>query len=221
MFHQAHAPLESPLEKLQKEGGIKAITSILTSKPKQKHRSHVTWKTPEKGGHKQPKSPLDPDFVFGCNDDSLSDDSSDEEECSPEEKAQRKVARKHLYKVAIRNCTQHSSVCTEDKLLKRPPLPTTIFWNGKSGINLERFIDRFSGHITMQTHMGCILMDDIALLWLKHADPTVVLSMGLQRGIHPCLRHVSAKQFIEDVVWFFWSHETGHHRQRQEHHSTV
>ena len=55
----------------------------------------------------------------------------------------------------------------------------------------------------MQTHMGHILMDDIALLWLKHADPTVVLSMGLQRGIHPCLRHVSAKQFIEDEVWFF------------------
>ena len=64
MFHQAQTPLESPLEKLQKEGGIEAITSILTSKPKQKHRSHVTWKTPGKGGHKQPKSPLDPDFFL-------------------------------------------------------------------------------------------------------------------------------------------------------------
>ena len=42
MFHQAETPLESPLEKLQKEGGIEAITSTLTSKPKQKHRLHVT-----------------------------------------------------------------------------------------------------------------------------------------------------------------------------------
>ena len=49
LFHQAQTPLESPLEKLQKEGGIEAITSILTSKPKQKQRSHVTWKTPGKG----------------------------------------------------------------------------------------------------------------------------------------------------------------------------
>ena len=51
--------------------------------------------------------------------------------------------------------------------------------------------------------MGCIFLEDIALLWLKHGDATVVLSMAMQRGSHPCLHHVSAKQFIEDVVWLF------------------
>ena len=88
-------------------------------------------------------------------------------------------------------------------MLKRSPLPTTIAWNGKSGLHLERFIDQFAGHVTMQTHMGYILLEEIALLWLKHGDATVVLSMAMQRGVHPCLRHVSAKQFIEDVVWLF------------------
>ena len=51
--------------------------------------------------------------------------------------------------------------------------------------------------------MGYILLDEIALLLLKHEDATVVLIMAMQRGVHPCLHHVSAKQFIEDVVWLF------------------
>ena len=55
----------------------------------------------------------------------------------------------------------------------------------------------------MQTHMGHILLDEIALLWLKHGDATMALGVAMQRGVHPCLRHVSAKQFIEDVVWLF------------------
>ena len=62
------------------------------------------------------------------------------------------------------------------------------------------FIHQFAEHVTMQTHIGHILLEDIARLWLKHGDTTVVLSMAMHRDIHPCLHHVSVKQFIEAVV---------------------
>ena len=130
---------------------------------------------------------MDPNFAFGCNDALLIDDSEEDEGHPQEEQIKRKAARKHLCKVAIRNRAQHSSVCLKTKLLKRSPLPTAIAWNGKSGLHPERFIDQLARHVTMQTHMGYILLEDIALLWLKDGDATLALGMAMQRKfIHVC-----------------------------------
>ena len=66
-------------------------------------------------------------------------------------------------------------VCTSTIALKRSPLPITVQWLGKGGATFESYIDRITGHIAQQPHMGYLLLDTIALLWLKHGEPSIVL----------------------------------------------
>ena len=94
-------------------------------------------------------------------------------------------------------------VCISTTPLKRTPLPISIQWTGKGGTDFEKYIDRVTGHIAQQTHMGYLLLDPIALLWLKHGEPTCVLKLGIESGLHPSLHHVSASQFVMDIVWLF------------------
>ena len=73
----------------------------------------------------------------------------------------------------------------------------------KGGVTFESYINRVIGHISQQPHMGYLLLDSIPLLWLKHGKPTIVLKSGIQCRLHPSLHHVSASQFILDIVWLF------------------
>ena len=76
-------------------------------------------------------------------------------------------------------------------------------WNGRGGKDLEKFIDKVRGHVSQQAHMSYILQDEIALLWLKHGDPAVVIKKGMIKKINPCLYHISTSQFLIDVVWLY------------------
>ena len=86
---------------------------------------------------------------------------------------------------------------------KRSPLPISVQWTGKGGTDFEKYIDRITGHIAQQTHMGYLLVEYIALLWLKHGEATQVLKIGLEKRLHPSLQHVPASQFIIYIVWLY------------------
>ena len=87
--------------------------------------------------------------------------------------------------------------------LKRASLPTAISWNGKCGKDFEQFIDQFTGHVNMQPHMGYLLLDTIAVLWLLHGNATTVLTIGIQQKLHPSLVNITPEQFLTDVAWLF------------------
>ena len=94
-------------------------------------------------------------------------------------------------------------LCKSTTPLKTYPLPSSVYWNGKGGLEREKFIDKFAGHVTQQPHMGYILKEEIAVLWMKHVDPSLVLKLGMNSKIHPSLHHISPSQFIIDIVWLF------------------
>ena len=68
---------------------------------------------------------------------------------------------------------------------------------------MEQFIDKIKGHVAQQTHLGYILLDSVARLWIKHGSAKTVLLIGMQRQLHPSLHFISESQFNTDVVWFF------------------
>ena len=55
----------------------------------------------------------------------------------------------------------------------------------------------------MQPHLGHILLNDIYLLWCAWGNAEILLTMGMQRKIHPSLHNVSAEQFKLDLHWLF------------------
>jgi hypothetical protein len=151
-----------------------------------------------------PKSPLDVDFYVGCNDDLISSHANPSEtSLTSDQKEQGRQTRDWMRKAAQDAKSKMAVLCTSTTQLKRSPLPITVQWNGKGGFDFEKYIDKVTGHIAQQPHMGYLLLDSIALLWLKHGEATIVLKTGIQRGLHPSLHHVSASQFITDIVWLF------------------
>ena len=46
---------------------------------------------------------------------------------------------------------------------------------GKGGQEFECYIDRFTGHVSQQQHMGYLLNEKVAILWIKHGSPEVVI----------------------------------------------
>ena len=51
--------------------------------------------------------------------------------------------------------------------------------------------------------MGYLLLDPLAILWLKHGEASMVLKIGIQCCLHPSLHHVSTSQFIPHIAWLF------------------
>ena len=51
--------------------------------------------------------------------------------------------------------------------------------------------------------MSYLLLDSIAVLWLAHGVPKVVLQMGIQNNLHSSLAYISPSQFVSDVNWLF------------------
>ena len=94
-------------------------------------------------------------------------------------------------------------LCTSTHLLKRYPLPTEFSWNGQCGKDFEIFIQKFEGHIIQQAHMGYLICDKIATLWLTYGNPEIVLKLGIIQRIHPGLIHISCAQFESDVAWLY------------------
>ena len=72
-----------------------------------------------------------------------------------------------------------AKICTSTALLKRTPLPMTVVWMGKGGQEFEQYIDCFTGHVSQQQHMGYLLNEKVAILWLKHGSPEVVICIGM------------------------------------------
>ena len=97
-----------------------------------------------------PKSPLDKNYTMGCNDE-VYDDMEMNDELN-------QMVKTNQFWSTLHKQTELDlgRVCTYDVPLKRTPMQTSIFWNGKSK-TLEKFIDKFTGHINMQAHMAWIL----------------------------------------------------------------
>ena len=51
--------------------------------------------------------------------------------------------------------------------------------------------------------MGYLLLDQIALLWLKYGDTRAVLTVGIEKGLHASLSHISPSQFMIGVLWLY------------------
>ena len=85
-------------------------------------------------------------------------------------------------------------------LLKRSPLPTTIQWHGEPD-DLERFIDRFTGHVNQQPHMGHLLLPETHNAWMVLGNARAVLAWGLSRNLHSSLPFMSPSQFVQDLQW--------------------
>ena len=82
---------------------------------------------------------------------------------------------------------------------KEQSLPISVTWNGKGGIDFEKYLDKITGHVVQQAHMGYLLLDQISLLWLKYGDARIVLTIAIQDGLHASLPHISPSQFMLDV----------------------
>ena len=87
--------------------------------------------------------------------------------------------------------------------LKRAPLPPTIFWNGQCGKDFEEFIDKFTGHVAQQPHMGYILFDAIGAIWSQFKDAETVLRMATAQRVHISLFHITPHQLLNDMSWLF------------------
>ena len=162
--------------------------------PKGRHRKSVS----------QPlKSPFDPAFEVGCNDDMLSVTSTQPGTLTSDQQKKKKATKEWMRTQTNDTKARLATLCTNNQPLKRSPLPASVTWNGKAGDSLERFLDRVEGHINQQPLMSYILMDEIARLWMKHGNAETVLLLGMQRKLHPALHCVSPSQFINDVVWLF------------------
>ena len=51
--------------------------------------------------------------------------------------------------------------------------------------------------------MSYLLLDSIAVLWLTHGVPQIVLQIGIQNHLHSSLEYISPSQFVNDVNWLF------------------
>jgi len=176
----------------------------LTPFPKKKPARSFKPTHNRKGDYSIPKSPMDAGFQVGCNDKylDLSTIGSEGTLTSSQKKRKKKV-EDWMRSIRADSKAKTTSLCTTKTPLKRAPLPSSVSWNGKGGLLFEKFIQQFTGHVTQQSHMGYILTEKIAVLWLCHGDPTIVLQTGIQRKIHPSLIHISPSQFLIDIVWLY------------------
>ena len=151
-----------------------------------------------------PISPKDPRFHVGCNDDLLDLTTvGTEGTVTSQQRKHQKHTEDWLTNMRRKTKTKLANLCTNNIPLKRTSVPSSLAWNGKSGNALESFIDKFTGHIIQQSHMGYILNDKIAILWLKHGDAEIVLRLGMQRNLHTSLTYISPTQFEIDVQWLY------------------
>jgi len=119
------------------------------------------------------------------------------------QKEARDKTKEWLRKKCEETKVQLAKICSSTTALKRAPLPTTVVWNGKGGIEFEKFLDKFTGHVKQQQHMSYILKEQIAILWMKYGDAKYVIRVGMQERVHPSLAHISPSQFVSDTVWLF------------------
>ena len=150
-----------------------------------------------------PKSPWEPDYTAGCNDDHFSISNASEESQNSEQKRKATLIRDWKLETSKKSDVRLQDVCTSTTTLKRSPLPSTVIWSGKGGKEFERFIDKFTGHIAQQSHMGYLLLDTTALLWLKYGNPYQVLKIAVAKRIHPSITMISPTQFTSDIVWLY------------------
>ena len=78
-----------------------------------------------------------------------------------------------------------ATLCHNTTPLKRSALPPNVTWNGRAGVDFERYIDKFTGHVAQQSHMGYLLLEVTAMLWLKYGEPETVLRIGIAKNHHP------------------------------------
>src|SRR5210317_1128720 len=149
------------------------------------------------------KSPLDPDFNMGCNDDLLSETSSVTSEANTSIRNLKKETRNWKLKQQREVAAKLDRPCSDDLRLKRAPLPTSITWNGNAGKPLEDYISKFKGHVAQQDRLGYILKDELHRLWVKHGDPKRVLLIGIRTRRHPFLSFISVKQFLFNIAWLY------------------
>jgi len=173
-----------------------------TSKVKGKNRRSSFYRAGNRRGAAYATSPFDVEYEVGCNDDLFSNDTSHDGigSLASAKKAAMNKTREWLRKQ--REDAQIKFNKTE-VTLKRSPLPTSVVWNGKGGIEFEKFLDKFTGHVKQQQHMSYILKDEIAVLWMKHGNPQFVIRQGIKDKIHPSLNHISPSQFTSDTIWLF------------------
>ena len=77
----------------------------------------------------------------------------------------------------------------------------TVVWMGKGGQEFERYIDQFTGHVSQQQHMGYLLNEKVAILWIKHGSPEVVIRIGMAQRVHTSCHFITPAQFATDVMW--------------------
>ena len=94
-----------------------------------------------------PKSPLDAEYHIGCNDELISTASSDNS-LDTKQRDARKATQEWMQQYAAAAKVKLAVPCKSTTPLKRSPLPYSVFWNGKGGLELEKFIDKFTGHVT-------------------------------------------------------------------------
>ena len=153
-----------------------------------------------RGTYEVPTSPWDHDFEVGCNDDVIdgTDVSLNTEQC---EKVYQ--TKEFMRKARLSTRQQTATLCTSNVPLKRSPLPSHCKWNGNSGSDFESFIDKFTGHVIQQSHMGYLLLDEIHIHWLQYGDLKDVLEYGITNNIHQSLHHISPTQLADDITWLF------------------
>src|SRR5210317_407023 len=149
------------------------------------------------------KSPLDPDFNVGCNDDLHSVTSSVTSEANTSIQNLKKETRTWKLKQQREVSAKLDQPRSEDLRLKRALLPTSITWNRNAGKPLEDYISKFKGHVAQQDRLGYILKDELHRLWVKHCDPNRVLLIGIRTKLHPFLFFISVNQFLFDIVWLY------------------
>ena len=171
-----------------------------THKSNKNRRSSFYLESNRQAFFELPKSPLDSSFVVGCNDDLLN---PSESSLTSEQRETIRKSRDWMRKAAQDATAKMAVLCTSTITLKRSSLPSSVSWNGVGGKDFEDYIDRITGHIAQQPHMGYLLLDTITQLWFKHGEPSIVLKYGIQHKIHPSLQYVSTSQFILDIVWLF------------------
>ena len=142
--------------------------------------------------------------MVGCNDDLFSKTTaSSSGSITSEQRQKKRETAEFMRKTLADGKAELATICSSSTPLKRAALPSTVTWNGRCGKDFEVFIDRVTGHVAQQSHMGYLLLDKVAQLWLKYGSETVVLKCALKKKIHPSLHHISPSQFICDVVWLY------------------
>ena len=109
-----------------------------------------------------PKSPLDADFHVGCNDDLLSFQASPSQtSLASDQKEQGRQTKEWMRQAAHDAKSKMAVLCTPTSQLKRSPLTISVQWNGKGGSDFEKCIDKVTGCVAQQPHMGHLLLESI------------------------------------------------------------